>query len=71
MAKKHIDDAMWAHTNLTVFHAIVAMLEGGTIRGSAADATAQRVIAICKKETYRQLKLMDSALAKAEQNRGT
>ena len=64
--RKHIKDAMAEHTNLTVFAAVVATLEGVTIRGHQADRTAQRIIAICQKEQQRQLKFMDAAVEKAE-----
>lgn len=51
-----------ARTNLTIFYAVIAMLEGGTITTSA-ERDAQRVIAICRSASAKQLRLMDRALA--------
>lgn len=53
-----------AHTNLTTFECIVALLEGGTVynNGKSAQRTASRIIKLCKDEEQRQLKLYDAAL---------
>jgi hypothetical protein len=56
---------MEAHTNLMVYAAVAEILEGGLLTGNVGG-TAQRIIAMCKKEQHRQLKLMDAAVAAAE-----
>lgn len=59
---KHMAEAMSAQTNLHVFGAVVAILEGGTLSNYSGTA-ARRIIEICHKEQQRQLKLMDKAVA--------
>lgn len=59
---KNVQAAMYAHTNLTVFAAVVEILEGGTIKGEIP--AVGKIIAICKAEQQRQLRLMDQALRK-------
>lgn len=50
------------HTNLTVFQAVIAILEGGCIyAGVDSHVAAERIIAICKRENQRLLKKMDAA----------
>lgn len=61
---KAMGEAMSAKANLYVFGTVVAILEGGTL-SSYSGSAAQRIIAICKKEQARQLKLMDKAVAAA------
>lgn len=63
---KAMDDAMRAHTNLTVYGAIVAILEGGTLSGNVGGTPA-RIIAMCQKEQQRQLTLMDKAVAASQE----
>jgi hypothetical protein len=53
--------AMDAQSDLNIFAAVQAILEGGTIHGS--NATARKIIALCKSECQRQLRLMDKAVA--------
>lgn len=55
--------AMEAHSNLNIYHAIVAILEGGCLYG-AREKTAQKIIALCKAEGFKELKIMDAALEK-------
>ena len=62
---KSMAAAMDAHTNLTIYGAIVAILEGGTLSGNVGGAPA-RIIKICKAEQQRQLTLMDKAVAAAQ-----
>lgn len=61
---KAMQAAMDAHTNLTVYEAVVAILEGGTLSGNVGG-TPSRIIAMCRREQQRQLKLMDKATADA------
>jgi hypothetical protein len=59
---KEMAAAMSAHTNLHVFGAVVAILEGGTL-SSYSGSAVRRIINICNKEQQRQLTLMDKAVA--------
>lgn len=61
--RDHAKDAAAARTNLTIFHAVIAILEGGTIT-APADRDAQRIIELCKTARGKQLRLMDRALEK-------
>lgn len=60
-----------AHTNLNIFYAIIAICEGGCFYNE--PPAVQRIIAICKAESDRQLKKMDRAgdrlRALAQENR--
>lgn len=62
---KNMKAAMSAHTNLHIFGAVIAIIEGGTLSSYSGTAPA-RIIAICHKEQQRLLKAMDKAVA-AEQ----
>lgn len=69
-SKRQVADAVAlatrAHTDLTVFHAVVAILEGGTLSGdTSARSAASKIIAICEAEKGRQLKKLDAARASA------
>lgn len=62
---KHADLAKLAadaHTNLNVFHAIVAILEGGTLYGPRPRRAKERIIAICQMAARCELAAMDRAL---------
>lgn len=59
---KDVDAAMTAKSNLNIFAALVAILEGGTLSGGD-NAAKRRITAICHKEQQRQLKIMDKAVA--------
>ena len=54
--------AMDAHSNLNIFAAIAAILEGGVIYGGD-NAAAKKIIGICLKEQQRLLTLQDKAVA--------
>lgn len=60
---KHMEDAARAHSNLSTFAAVEALLEGGVVYGDVP--AARRIIEICKKEAQRQLRLYDAAIAAA------
>lgn len=62
---RNVRAAITAHTNLNVFAAVVAILEGGVIYGGD-NAAARKIIAICKKEQERQLAKFDAALIRLE-----
>jgi hypothetical protein len=59
MAKGHVELAAQAHTNLTVFHAIKVLLEGGTIHGAYAQKAANRIMKICDAQCQVQLRAYD------------
>ena len=59
---KPVAAAMSARSDLNVFAAIAAILEGGTISGS--NTAAAKIIKICHVEQQRQLRLMDDAIEK-------
>jgi len=64
--KQEIDTAMRAHTNLSIFAAVVTLLEDGLYGGSpAADDAAAKIIKIAKKAQQVQLRSMDTAVAAA------
>jgi hypothetical protein len=50
-----------ARTNLTIFHAVVKILEGGTLTAPAYK-DAERIIAMCHVAAFKQLRAMDRAL---------
>ena len=50
------------HTNLTIFAAVVSLMEGGHLYGSSPHKTAEKIISLCKKEQQRQLKLYGGAI---------
>lgn len=68
-AKEAHDDAVVMaaqhHSDLNIFSAVKAMLEGGTIYTQAGYVGARRVGRLCDKELQKQLKLYDAALRKA------
>ena len=55
-------DAAHHHSDLNIFGAIVALLEGGTLYSQSGHDAAHRVIRICKEECGKQLRLYDTAL---------
>lgn len=61
--RKNLDTALWAHTNLCTFEAVVALLEGGVHKGTSADKSATKIIKICLEEQRRQLGDLDKATA--------
>lgn len=69
--KKHINTAAEAKANLHVFNAIVGVLESGSISGGgSAEATAKKIIKLCKQETFRQMWTMDAAIEAAHGIKG-
>ena len=61
--REHAKDAARAHTDLTIFHAVIAILEGGTI-GPASSTDARRIIAHCRNAADPCLRRYDAALSK-------
>lgn len=62
---KAVQEAAEAHTNLTVFAAVVSLLEGGHLYGSASNDAAALIIDLCRDEQQRCLRAYDLAVAKA------
>lgn len=61
-----VTQAAEARSNLNIFHAVIAILEGGTICASAsAQRTCNKIITLCQQEAARQLKAYDQALERA------
>lgn len=59
---KAMEDAAEAHTDLTVFSAVEVLLES-SLQTSGCHRSAQAILAICRREIQRQLRLYDKALA--------
>ena len=53
-----------ALTNLTIFNAIVSILEGGNIFGDRARSVATGMISTCKTAIQAELRAMDAAMDK-------
>lgn len=50
------------HSTLNAFASVVNLLEGGVIHDpDAENETAKKIIALCQKEIYRQLRRFDEA----------
>lgn len=80
MPKKRInrmtlDEALQAATaaaaSLNAYHAVVEMLEGGTIWSGADRRPAQRIIEIAKAATQAELRRLDDARAQVRLLAGT
>jgi hypothetical protein len=67
---EHARDAANHHTTLNTFAAVVILMEGSLIYDTDADATANKIIKLCKQETQRQLRKMDAAFARADGGQG-
>lgn len=61
--EKAVNEAAEAHTNLTVFAAVVALLESGCVRGHSEAADS--IIRICKNEQQIYLREYDRQVARA------
>jgi hypothetical protein len=59
-------DAANHHSTLNTFAAVVILLEGSLTYDTESDATAAKIIKLCKEETRRQLHKMDAAFARAD-----
>jgi hypothetical protein len=57
-------EAAEAHTNLNVWHTLIAILEGGTLYGGRGQDSASMVINIAKAETQKELSVYDRAIGK-------
>lgn len=63
--KEHITEAARALANLNTFGSVAFILEGGQVYGP--NATASRIIAMCKEEMQRQLKIYNKHVEAAEE----
>lgn len=62
--KKQITEACKAHTNLSVFDCVVALLESGSIYGGVGSEKAkEQIIKAAKKEQARLLGIYDNAVS--------
>lgn len=61
---EHAADAAIAMSDLNIFGAVVALLEGGTVH-SASYAAQERIIRICKREGAKRLREYDAAIYRA------
>lgn len=59
-----IKKAMHAHTDLTVFGAVIAILEGGCLYSPSSNTAAQQIINICQQEQQRHIRVVDAAMAR-------
>lgn len=60
-----------AHTNLNILASVISILEGGNIyQVGRIDKAVGRIIAICKEEGRRQLRVYDDAAQRIEKERG-
>ena len=59
----HAREAAECLTDLTVFHAVIQIMEGGCLR-ARSEAAASRIIQICKAEAGKRLRDYDRAMAK-------
>lgn len=62
--RERVEAAARAHTNLTMWGAVIALLESGLMYEGVSHATVQRVIAIAQRQQRRHLDQYDAALAK-------
>ena len=58
----HAKEAAYAHSDLNVFGAVVALMEGGTLYTSGGHQAASKIIRLCQTEMQRQLRAYDKAL---------
>lgn len=61
--KSAIRSAAQAHTNLTMFHAVIQLMEGGCLHGAPPEAA--QIIAVAKRAAGRELRAYDRAVARA------
>ena len=61
LVTRYATDAAHAHTNLTIFHAIINMLEGGVLYGPRPQRKAAQIVRLCKAAAQTELAAMDRA----------
>ena len=65
---KAIDIAIRSHTNLSMFEAIISLIESGSFySGVGSDKSMKKIIAIAKKEQQHLISLYDDSLRKAQE----
>jgi hypothetical protein len=67
-----LENATHAHTNLSMFYAIIALCEGGLFYGPRPSKALSKIIKICKSEAVKELKQLDAgraALAQSEEKK--
>ena len=58
-----VEDAARAHTNLSVFAIVKAVLESGALYGASEQAAAMHIEKLCDQAIQRQLKVYDKEVA--------
>ena len=66
MTKNHIKEAAEAHSTLTAFAAVVALMEGGLVYCPEAYKAEARIIKIANQEQQRMLRKYDQEVELAE-----
>jgi hypothetical protein len=64
---KDLTAAIYAHNDLSIFAAVVGLLESGVVYSLRGKKTADKIIDICKAATHVQLRVRDAALARIEE----
>lgn len=61
--KDHVRIAARAHSDLNIFYAVIAIMEGGCVYGSpGSQQAADQIIQICKCVVQRNLRTHDDAV---------
>lgn len=55
-----------SHSDLNIFHSIIAILEGGTLYRTQSKETAAKIIRLCKSEAGKRLHDYDRAMDRIE-----
>jgi len=58
--KQHIKNAAHAHSNLTSWSAVKALIEGGIFYGSRPNKAHSKILTIVDKEIHRELEEYDA-----------
>lgn len=65
-AAQWASEAAEAHTNLNVWHTIIAILEGGTLYGGRGQDSASMIVNICQAEAQKELAVYDRAIRRLQ-----
>lgn len=60
---ENVSDAAEAHSDLSIFSAVIALMESSLVSSNAFSAE-ERIVTICKAETAKALARYDAAVAK-------
>lgn len=59
----HAKKAAQAHSNLNIYHAVIALMEGGLLY-DGRHKTADKIVALCKQQASKELQIYDAAIGK-------